>query len=316
MNLHDLTVKEAGEHLGDLIWWTLSDVRIAPGMFKELLIKNGFDEKLCPDYNSDTAFNRICRLRQQRFDDHILRLISHENTIKQVVWGIIREVKDQKSKKLQHYHVASLTLDEVKNQLSVDVSTDPYIVSQEGWIEQGIRIAEEIKKVYYEWDGLLSDQEVRPILMKLLKESSSLTVREAGGVYFIPGNFAKISRGMYDIIQRIGSSSAFLFAIYDDENSRKNLTGITKMSIEEELQKLFEEIEKFDLKTRASTVNKRLEEFQNIRNKANLYKSMLKITDAEIENKINELETKAKAVIIQKAKPEMSVQEILDDILA
>jgi hypothetical protein len=238
VNLQNNTVDETKEHLGDFLWWTLSDVKIKPMDFELLLKKENFDPKLCPKYNDDTCLNRILRMRQQRFDGYILRnIINDENEVR---WAIIKEIKEP-GKKLSHHQTGSIIL--AKNGTSVS-----YI--PENGDTHSETIAYELMQLFGERRDYLSDQEIRPVLIKLLKQSSSLTVRDSGGVYFIPAQFSQYSQGMFNIIKEIGSSQPFKYSIYSNKENKENLERSVKGTLENELQSLIEEIRNFDEKTR------------------------------------------------------------------
>jgi hypothetical protein len=58
-------------------------------------------------------------------------------------------------------------------------------------------------------------------------------------------------------------------------------------------------------------MQKRLDEFQELRAKAKLYSELLSMKAEDINENITKLEKEAKAIICNKVKPELSVEEIL-----
>lgn len=85
---------------------------------------------------------------------------------------------------------------------------------------------------------------------------AGVSLRESGGVYFIAAPHQPTIEAMSAVLQAIGHNKLHQLPLYDSPLAQSTLNGLAATTLDEEIQRLQEEIEAFlaDDKTRRSTL--------------------------------------------------------------
>ena len=87
--------------------------------------------------------------------------------------------------------------------------------------------------------------EVRRAVVRTLQSFAAVTLRESGGIYWVPFPFAAKLRQLQAAVEKIGSSQLYLLPVHRTREAEKTLSAVAKGSLESELAALAAEVEEF-----------------------------------------------------------------------
>ena len=139
--------------------------------------------------------------------------------------------------------------------------------------------------------------------MNVLGGCAAVTLRDHGGVYWIPAPHAATLRKLQAAVEQIGSSRVYLLPVHASADATKTLGEAAVAALTEELTALRTEVEGF-LKAppeRASTLVRRLDAFDELRGRAELYRSVLSVTVADLDQTLTALTASVDQLLTTKA---------------
>ncbi len=115
--------------------------------------------------------------------------------------------------------------------------------------------------------------------MKALDACAAVTLRDHGGVYWVPAPHAETVRRLQGAIEKIGSSRVYLLPVHASADASRTLGDAAKLAIEDELATLKAEVAGFIASPpdRLSTLVRRLDAFDALKNRAALYRDVLQV---------------------------------------
>jgi hypothetical protein len=116
-------------------------------------------------------------------------------------------------------------------------------------------------------------------IVKALHRFSAVSLRESGGVYWVPRTSADVLRRLQDCVEGIGGSKFHVLPVHESREGARVLGEVAKASLEQELTDLQVEIAAFKAEPpkRTSTISHRLEAFEALRARAELYRTILAV---------------------------------------
>ena len=140
-------------------------------------------------------------------------------------------------------------------------------------------------------------------MMKVLDACAAVTLRDHGGVYWVPSPYAETVRRLQGAIEKIGSSRVYLLPVHASADASKTLGEAAKVAIEDELAALKAEVEGFMASPpdRPSTLVRRLDAFEGLQARANLYRDVLQVHVQDLEATLSGLTTTVETLLNQKA---------------
>ena len=126
-----------------------------------------------------------------------------------------------------------------------------------------------------------TSDDVRRAIMKALDACAAITLRDHGGVYWIPSPYAETVRLLQGAIEKIGTSRVYLLPVHASADANRTLGDAAKLAIEDELAQLKTEVEGFIASPpdRPSTLVRRLDAFEALKIRAALYRDVLQSSD-------------------------------------
>ena len=155
---------------------------------------------------------------------------------------------------------------------------------------------------FEELKSLHTTDDIRRTITKTLDSFAAVTLRQMGGVYWVPAVYAKGLRQLQAVIERLGKSQMYLVPITATKEGQAALAQAAKASIEEELAALQTEMQQF-LATppdRASTLMRRLDHFDDLRRRANLYHTVLQAQVVGLGENLSEMERQVRGLLDEK----------------
>lgn len=184
-------LQTAGEHVGDLLWWTLEDARITRSRLETLWTDAGLALNHLPEAPTpEKALKTAVRECQVGHHDHLIRLGKHDD--QELVFAILEEKRDSAGN-VDVQQRAKITLERAAPaQLH---NTDP---SHE--------LVRAVSDAYDRLFNTHTPDDIRRALVNTLASCAAVTLRDHGGVYWVPAPYADILRRLQLAVSHIGRS--------------------------------------------------------------------------------------------------------------
>ena len=265
----------AGEHLGDLVWWTLSDASTPRATLEALWTGAGLPNTLLPEVpTADKAFKTAVRACQVGVTDTLIRLGKDEDD--ELVFAIVHESKTGDGS-LHHHQETRVVLNRVAEQISSDVPDHPLVVA--------------IRDAFHQLRHTHTADDVRRAIVRALRSFAAVTLRESGGVYWVPRTCQREVRQLEKAIGGLGASRFYVVPVHHTSAGADTLGEAAKSSLEAELHALQEELKAFHAEppSRPSTLERRLDAFTALRSRAQLYRDILKVQVDDLEAQLDSM---------------------------
>jgi hypothetical protein len=288
MTIQDLIAALAtgGQHLGDLCWWSLAEARIDRQQLEEKWKPTGLPPELLPEPPTvEKALKVAVRECQVGLADRLIRVARDDEEA--VVFGIVKEIKHDDGT-LTYQQEARVSLDLIRSTLSLDTPTHDVSAS--------------IKERFEALHNTHTPDDVRRTITRTLASFSAVTLRESGGIYWVPAPHAKAVRKLQGAIESIGSSRFYLLPVHDSADANRTLGDVAKKSLEEELDELKGEVQKFlcSPPERTSTLVRRFDAFEGLRARAQLYRDILKVQVQDMDGQLDQLTASVEKLLAEK----------------
>jgi hypothetical protein len=289
MTLDKITsvLNKGGQHLGDLIWWTLSDAKIDRATLENIWTGAQLAPEYLPDPpTAEKALKAAVREASVGQPDRLIRLGKEDEA--EIVFAVVRETKHTDGS-ISYQQETRVILDRKVESVSSDIV--------------GHDLAGVIATRFGELRSTHTADDVRRAMMKALDGCAAVTLRDHGGVYWVPAPYAETLRRLQAAIEKIGSSRVYLLPVHSSADANRTLGDAAKLAIEDELAALKAEVEGFVASPpdRPSTLVRRLDAFEGLQARANLYRDVLQVHVADLEATLSGLTNSVESLLNQKA---------------
>ncbi len=289
MTLDKLTsaLNNGGQHLGDIVYWTLAEARIDRSTLENIWSSAQLAPELLPDPpTAEKAFKTAAREAALGQPDRLVRATKEDES--DIVFAVVRETKHEDGS-VTYQQETRVILDRQAESVSSDIA--------------GHDLGGVISTRFGELRSTHTPDDIRRAMMKALDSCAAVTLRDHGGVYWVPAPHAETVRRLQGAIEQIGSSRVYLLPVHASDDANRTLGDAAKLAIEEELQALKAEVEGFMASPpdRPSTLVRRLDAFEGLQARANLYRDVLQVHVADLENTLAGLTTSVENLLNQKA---------------
>ena len=289
MTLDKLTsaLNKGGNHLGDLIWWTLAEARIDRSTLENIWAGAQLAPEYLPDPpTAEKALKSAVREAAIGQPDRLIRLGKEDEA--EIIFAVVRETKHTDGS-ITYQQETRVILDRRVESVSFDVP--------------GHDLAGVITTRFGELRSTHMADDVRRSMMKVLEACAAITLRDHGGVYWVPSPYAETVRRLQGAIEKIGSSRVYLLPVHSSADANRTLGDAAKLAIEDELAALKAEVEGFMASPpdRPSTLIRRLDAFEGLQARANLYRDVLQVHVQDLEATLSGLTATVETLLNQKA---------------
>lgn len=192
------------EILGWFIWWTIRNVQITREDFAALLKQVGLKYELRPAKAHSTYLKAIARVQSEhRKDGLMIRPIKKRG--EEYVHGLVDE-RVQVGEHLNYTHKANLRF--FKNGTMVCDNPD----------HEAYKLVLQYFDLY---STTMDADDIREVLFEILGSTYSISVRQRGGIYFIPGEFSSVVEQLEQVIAGLGGDCYMAMAPQIDEEKTK-----------------------------------------------------------------------------------------------
>lgn len=290
MNISKLqsVLAKGGHRIGDIIFWQLADARVERSTLEGIWQQAQLDVGLLPEAPSaERALKQAVRDAQVGRRDRMIRL-GLENEA-HIVFAVVREHRDHDGN-VSYVQEARVELDRSSEVLTSDRHEH-----------------EIVKAIFAGYDVLRSthtSEDVRRAIVRALAGWAAVTLREGGGVYWVPAPYAQQLRSLQAAIEKLGRSRVHLLPVHQSQDAERSLGEIATASLEADLALLQSEIAQF-ISTppdRASTLERRLDAFSALRDRAKLYRNVLSIQATDLDLQLDQMTATIETLLAQKQK--------------
>jgi hypothetical protein len=277
----------SGAHIGDLLWWTLADAEVSRARLEAVWSGAGLSSTCLPEVPTpERALRTAIRECQVGQHSYLIRLGKQDES--ELVFAVVLENRDA-SGNVHHVQEARIVLDRnAPRQVASDYDGHDLV-----------------RAVSTAYDRLLNTHtadDVRRAILKTLASCAAVTLRDHGGVYWVPAIHAETLRRLQAAVGEIGASRLDVVPVHETPEATAALGGAARASIEEDLVGLRAEIEGFlAAPPRASTLVNRLQTFDDLRTKAQLYHSVLRVQVEDLEASLSKLTLQVEGLLQTRA---------------
>ena len=280
-------LNKGGQHLGDIVYWTLAEARIDRGTLEKLWTGSLLPPEYLPDPpTAEKALKAAVRETAVGQPDRLIRLGKEDEA--EIVFAVVRETKHADGS-ISYAQETRVILDRKAESVSTDVP--------------GHDLAGVIAMRFGELRATHTPDDVRRAMMKTLDACAAVTLRDHGGVYWVPAPYAETVRRLQGAIEKIGSSRVYLLPVHSSTDANRTLGDAAKLAIEDELAALKTEVEGFMASPpdRPSTLVRRLDAFEGLQARANLYRDVLQVHVNDLEATLMGLTASVEGLLNQKS---------------
>jgi hypothetical protein len=274
--VQDNAVAQAGEVLGHFCWWSLNGAMIDHAALVAKARAAGLDEKYLPKpIKAVAAFRRGWRHAARRCPSGLL-LREIGETPDRIEVALVKEQADVTQVRLDYDIVSHITFDKGNETITVRNAND---------------VTDEILRLDQQHHAHGSD-DLRAMLVSLMKEAG-VSIRDGGGVYFVGPSYASTLSAMSAVIDGIGHNKIFSLPIADVGDAKNTLTAVAKETLDDEIRALEAELDAFaesTAETRADTLARRLERFDQLRSRVALFSGCLSFKADALVEKIGSMQ--------------------------
>lgn len=273
----------AGPHLGDLVWWSLADANTDRTTLVSTWTGEGLAATLLPEApTAEKALKTAIRFCQVGLSEHLIRLGKDDEH--HLVYALVREARVGDGS-LNHTQEARVTLERVTEQLTTDNPTH--------------ELAVKIRSAFQQLRNTHTADDVRRAIVKALGSFKAVTLRDSGGVYWVPRTYSDDVRRLERAIGKLGASVFNVVPVHNTAEGAKALGAAARSSLEDELAALRAELEEFKAAPpdRSSTLERRLQRYAELSTKARLYHDILKVQVDDLDHELHGMAATIQALL-------------------
>lgn len=276
----------AGDHLGDITYWMLSNADVPRTVLEDAWRDNGMDMKFLPEVQTPEKALRaaVKEYRAAPNNGKSVLLRQAFDSKDMLIFGVVEEERVGAGE-LDYKQVSRVELNKVSGVVNVTAQSS---------------VTQAIVAKFQENMQITPARDVMSTIVRVLKSFRAVTLRDTGGIYWVPNKHSAGLRALQGAVRRIGQSALFLLPVHRTVEAVEALQAAADAGIEADLKALGAEIEEFkaDLDgTRPSTLERRLQTFQELRERAHLYQTVLTYSAEGVGARIVEMETAVSALL-------------------
>lgn len=215
---------------GFLCWWTVRNVEIVREQLIGLLKQCGIDERFARSHNYRAAFIRSLRELEE---NRIIRPVEENSGV--MVYQFTAETQvDEGEVKLKYNPETLVTIDKNVYRNTEDIAQA--ISGRDDIRQKLIELFEEKKDKYHSSD-------ITRLIQRIFSERADIvSLRETGGVYYVPTEFEQVIQSVAGLVNQIGNSCFEFFPLPDVEACRKAVANAVDSEMRVDLEKMEEEV--------------------------------------------------------------------------
>lgn len=288
-----------GKHLGDLVGWSLSGM-ISADRVEAAIKKFGLEDDIrLPKLTNNSAYRKAIQLafNAGKKEERVAMAVLVEDNAKKIVHSLVnKSVVDDDDDTVSNKDA------EFKTEIKVGFNK---LADQQGATASGCLVTEDdnhpaakiLRAKYAELTENYTTDGIRSGFQVAFKKWDACPVLPHGGLWYIPAKHAEKVRAWVGFMRELNQQSA-LIPTFNTHETIESLKESTRNGLESQLQEMFNLLEEYATlgwdKCRVTTLEKRMEDFDELRGRAEFYQAMLGTTIDDLTAKI---EAAAKTVM-------------------
>lgn len=249
---------------------------------------HGINEAIIPPYPGDrAAFVRSIGQASRGLSKKGFLVRPIKRAPNEVIYGIVREEKDESSRRLDHEFEATV---------SWSKEPDPSVVYGDH------PVAKSVAEAFSTLRGKIVADDWSSSITSYLEGHDAAPMRGDGRVYWAPPQRLEQIRRFGTFLQAVGID---LIMCEIEPETQAIVREVAHSSIDDELERLQAEVAEFDGRQNAATYKRRLDEYQRLRERTILYRDALgvgaeraNLALCELERKVEEMLKLRKQLVI------------------
>ena len=139
-------------------------------------------------------------------------------------------------------------------------------------------------------------EDIRRMLAAFLAEAG-VSLRESGGVYFVPASHQPTLDALCGVVEAVGKGNrTYQLPIVDTPATKTTLREVATRTLDDEIRQLQDELARYESeKVRQSTLERRLDGFEELRSRVNLFAGVLAFKADSMNAKISAVRASLRA---------------------
>jgi hypothetical protein len=219
--------------VGFLCWWSVRNVDIIREKLIEILKACDINEKYARSHNYRAAFIRSLRELEE---NRIIRPVEEDKAgmTYQFTAETRVEARACENVTLEYNPETLVVIDKIKYKKTQSIAEA--ITGRADIRQRLIELFEEKKNQYHSSD-------ITRMIQRIFSEKADIvSLRETGGIYYVPTEFDSVLRAVAKFVNSIGDSTFEFFPLPDVESCRKAVASAVDNEMRVDLEKMDEEM--------------------------------------------------------------------------
>jgi len=274
-------ILQTGENFPLLGWclhWTTAQFDIKFDDFVLILEQCGINPRIAKKTLARNAFIRSMKTNVKNVaDDGFHRRIAEKD--EEMAMAIIDSKVDEDDYQVQFSTPTTAVFDKANKTLEVK--------GQKGDV---------IEQDYNAFRDMYSSKQFRTVVLRFIKRiCEGVTMREGGGIYFVSRDKSTELAQLETLFSHFKGCSIDLIPIVDTKKARKSMWKCAVGEIKTELSKFQMDLSELPVDAPDRMVESRLEKFQALKEKVEMYETVLSGTASELSKELDKLTTSLRA---------------------
>lgn len=289
MNVRIERALAKGTTIGFLTWYDCREVHVTPTRLISLFDQHGLDKKHLPDrIKPKNAFQKACR---QAMVDTSKSSDNRRSITKLISDGVNKLI----------YGVVDLNVHEANESIDPDFSDKVWFNKTNLTVdsEKNHPLSRRVVDIYNSLLGEYTTRDISRMIVKTLDALASISLRDAGVIYFVPAAFEEQLVALKNVVNDLGDSNMRVFTLGAGDGNEASVQTEAKSQINDKIEKMRSDI--FELrqsivdgtikgKTIENSIEVRRRRFAELRTKCHVLADALKIKADSLEGELNEVE--------------------------
>lgn len=283
---------QEGKHLGDLVGWSLTG-NVHKDKVEALIIKHGLENDIrLPKLTRNSAYRKaiqLCFNAGKKEERMAMAVLVEDNTTKIVHSLVSKNLVDDDDDD-------AVSTKDAKFSTEIKVGFSK-IADQAGATAGGCLITEDdnhpaavvLRQKYLELTEMYLPDGIRSGFQVAFRAWDACPVLPHGGLWYIPAKHAEKVRVWHEFLRDLGMT-ALIIPTFDTKETIDSLRESTRNGLESQLSEMLNLLEEYAAmgwdKCRSTTLEKRMEDFDELRNRAELYQAILGTTIDDLKDRV------------------------------
>lgn len=258
--------------LGHCIYWSINKFEASISELANALKQADIDPSLAKEPRAKTALTKAMKemAKGRKGAFHRKAIDSEEKA----TFVVVSSKVDYKKDDVKFKTGTKATLDKSSHALNVE-GDDAEVIREK---------YDEFKTKY------TSDQFVAMVKRYIFTHCNAITVRDSGGVYFIPSTHNEELKKLRELFSSFPNATSMdVIPIIDTKEAKKSMWKALVGKVDRDIMDMKEELENLPRDPRAGVIEARLEKYKSLRDKVDSYENLLSHTAKDLKDKIEEI---------------------------